>query len=99
MGSRDVIAQVVHDSLDCSTVEQVAVGVGELRLEYATDPPAGDGVRQRQREQADDGGEEVTEQRPIEHVADEKPSQSEIRERQEERAGQVVTQYSYWGLA
>jgi hypothetical protein len=43
-GSRDVIAKVMNNTFDRATVEEVAIGVGELGFEHPPHSPARDGV-------------------------------------------------------
>jgi hypothetical protein len=44
-----MVAEVVNHALDRAAVKEVAVGVGELGLEDPPNPPASDGVGERQR--------------------------------------------------
>src|SRR2546423_4045031 len=90
-GRGDVVAKVVNHALDGATVKEVPVGVRELRLEHAPNAPAGDGVSERQGQNANGGRKEVAEQRAIEHVADQKASKSEVSEGHEKRTSDVVS--------
>ena len=64
-----VVPEVVDDSFDGTAVNEMAVGVGELGLEDGANAPAGDGVGKGEGQDADDGGEEVAEQRPVNEIA------------------------------
>src|SRR6266571_3674819 len=90
-GRGHVVAKVVNHTLDSATVEEVAIGVGQLRLEHAADAPAGDGVRERQGQNANDRREEVAEQGAIQYVADQKASKCEVAEGYEEGTSDVVS--------
>jgi len=66
-----VIAEVVYDSFDGTAVEEVAIGVGELRFEDSAHTSAGDGVCKSEGQNTNDRGKEEAKRRSIKDIADE----------------------------
>jgi hypothetical protein len=66
-----MIAEVVDNAFDSAAVEEVAVGVRELRFEDRAHAPAGNCVGQGESENANDGSKQVAKRRSIQYIADE----------------------------
>src|SRR5712691_6378065 len=94
-----MVPQVVDDALDRAAVEEVAIGVGQLRLEHPAYPPAGDRVRESQRKHADDRRQEVPEHRSVENITEQQSSESEIAESKIEGWCEVVADNAVSGFA
>src|SRR2546422_4997617 len=61
----DVVAKVMNNPFYSTAVKQVAVGVGEFRLEHPPNAPPSDGIGEGKSQQAHDGGEHESGSRPV----------------------------------
>ncbi len=94
-----MVPQVVDDTLDGATVEEVAIGVGQLRLEHPSNAPAGDGVGERERKHAHDCRQQVSEYRSVKDITEQEGGEREIAESKIERQREVVANNTDGGFA
>jgi len=87
---RDVIAQVVDHTLHRAAVEEVAVGVRELRFKDSTNPPSRNRVCECEGQYADDTGEEIAQRSSVEDIGYEEGCECEIDKGNIERRGEIV---------
>jgi hypothetical protein len=66
-----VIAEIVDDSFNGPTMEEVAIRIGELRFEDSAHTSAGDGVCKSEGQNTNDRGKEEAKRRSIKDIADE----------------------------
>ncbi len=94
-----MVPQVVDDALDSATVEKVAIGVGQLRLEHPSHAPAGDGVGERERKHAHDCRQQVSEYRSIKDITEQEGGERKIAESKIEGRREVVANNTDGGFA
>ena len=67
--------------LKLMTVEEVAIRVGQLRLEHSTHPPASDSVSERKRQHENNGGQEISACRAVENITSQEAGKTHVSER------------------